>query len=370
MTIHALRMPGLPALVPIGWMACLGLLRLCTLEPDLRQALGRTALSWAANPGWQPILHSEQPCNAEELVSALAAALAPRLQRVAEGKAPEFAWAPTPRIKRETFGKHSADAAQRAKQEGDRRWSDYMAALGTEIPAPSASGKQGDEKATASSLYMLAGQVRFITEGRRVAEYLLKDPKQENGDKGKRKRKKGDGDSRLATVLTVEVGNHLKEALRSVLFQPWEKYTDQIESFGWDPIPKRPSAYRLEKAAKDGKYGIPAASWLALESLPLFPCAVEGGRLHTAGFLVKKEGFESKEYLTIFLWQRPLALEAVRFLVQSTELVAPELSPALKNRGVVAVYRSCRVPNPDSPKYRQFSAPSPAYWATGKRTRF
>jgi hypothetical protein len=80
------------------------------------------------------------------------------------------------------------------------------------------------------------------------------------------------------------------------------------------------------------KSGVRAAVWLAMESLPFFPCFFEDG-LATCGFVKKGR----KQVFHWAIWEPPLSLSAVRTLLAQ----APGIGEEEKvGRGLCAMYTS------------------------------
>jgi len=119
--------------------------------------------------------------------------------------------------------------------------------------------------------------------------------------------------------------------LREALFGPW-KYADNQHSLGWDPATILMGAFTPKAPTSMSKTGVRAAVWLAIESLPFFPCFFEDG-LATCGF-VKKGRKQSFHWA---VWEAPLSLAAVRtLLAQSAGIEEHEKA----GRGLCAMYAS------------------------------
>jgi hypothetical protein len=80
------------------------------------------------------------------------------------------------------------------------------------------------------------------------------------------------------------------------------------------------------------------AIWLAVAVLPLLPCFAVVLRLHPRGFDQAACRFRWP------LWDRPLALSAIRTVLGPPEAFTPELSPVtLWSYGIAAVFEANRV---------------------------
>ena len=108
-----------------------------------------------------------------------------------------------------------------------------------------------------------------------------------------------------------------EESFREALFGPW-KYADNQHSLGWDPATVLMGAFTPKAPTAMSKAGVRAAVWLAMESLPLFPCFYEGG-LVMCGF-VKKGRRQSFRWA---VWERPLSMAAVRTLTAHAPGIEP-----------------------------------------------
>ena len=121
------------------------------------------------------------------------------------------------------------------------------------------------------------------------------------------------------------------------LFGDW-LYTDSEICFNWDPEVVPEGAYCAGNPAKTEKTSVLAATWLAIESLPLFPCDWTARRLRTRGFVAAPQ-----TALCWPVWTAPVPLAALKSLLGMPELVSakPPLAE-LRKRGIVAIFRSRR----------------------------
>jgi hypothetical protein len=121
------------------------------------------------------------------------------------------------------------------------------------------------------------------------------------------------------------------ESFREALYGPW-KYTDNQHSLGWDPATILMGAFTPKAPTSMSKAGVRAAVWLAMESLPFFPCFFEDG-LATCGFV--KRGRKRSFHWAI--WESALSLAAVRtLLAQAPGIEEKEQA----GRGLCAMYTS------------------------------
>jgi hypothetical protein len=121
------------------------------------------------------------------------------------------------------------------------------------------------------------------------------------------------------------------ESFREALFGPW-KYADNQHSRGWDPATILMGAFTPQDPSPMKKAGVRAAVWLAMESLPFFPCFFDGG-LATCGFV--RKGRKNSFHWAV--WEAPLSLAAVRALLAQ----APGIQEDEKaGRGLCAMYAS------------------------------
>ena len=164
------------------------------------------------------------------------------------GPRPEFAWAD--QIKKNTAKQFRDAVAENVS------CSDWFAAFGTDL------GLSEDQTLQSTDLDMTGGQQKFLLKLRDASSAIS------------------------ASDLGAEA------LLREALFGPWQykpsKKASDLEnshSLGIDPSTLLQGAFTAQEPAgiKD-KRGVRGAIWLAFESLPLFPCAMSGGRLRTASF--------------------------------------------------------------------------------------
>ncbi len=271
---------------PICFLAAAGLLRTCH---ERLPELGAARLSWMRqDAGWIAVLHV-QAGSREELVEALAGLQFPAARD-------EFVW--RDEVKKVTRADFRARAAG-----VDRAGLDWLAALTAEN-----LGDRKDKPVTPFDT--TAGQWKLLARFRSIHAALFPRP------------------------ATPE---HTADRFREALFEEW-RYSDAEICFNWDPDLVPEGAYCAGNPAKTEKLSVLAATWLAIESLPLFPCDWTDRRLRTRGFV---PGAQTE--LSWPVWTAPVSLYGVKSLLGMPELVAPNppLSE-LRQRGVAAVFRSRR----------------------------
>jgi hypothetical protein len=288
------ELTGLKGGHPLGALAALGLLRVCTEM----SGLANVRLAWQEE-ALTASLSVTPPLTNDKLIEKLI-----ELQ-LSRASAPEFSWANDIRTDPKAFVE-SISAAQ-----GNRRVLNFLSSFGCELVL------DGKQNLKPTAFHMTSGQQRFLKQARELATSL--EPLK-SATKGKTK-------IRLPS-----------ESFREALFGPWQ-YDDEFHAFGWDPNAERLHALQAKSPTSEKPTSVRAAVWLALEALPLFPCAIADG-------ILKTRGFSRREGRTEFswpLWSHPLSLDAVRSLLALEEvtLAKPKLSD-LRARGVFAVFRARR----------------------------
>lgn len=294
----------------MGAMAAFGVLRICT---ELAARLGQPRLSWVLRSIWKPVLHLPAEITADELLQAIVD------RQSGRGKAPELVWAEDVKQPVEVFATFCREVIENSF---DRSAADFAAAFGSDV----VTSRTGDVKPT--PFHMTSGQQRFVAMAEELARAL--DP-QSHGEAGDR------GSERKTARGRISREDEALAAFREALFGPW-RYQDEQHSFGWDPSTERLHALRAQSPTSEAPLGVKAAIWLAFESLPLFPSAATGGRLHTGGFSPTGDQFSWP------IWENPISLGALRSLLLMKEVREDRIPYSLRARGVVAVFRSRRAP--------------------------
>jgi len=288
------ELTGLKGGHPLGALAAFGLLRVCTAMPGLADV----------RLGWQEealtaSLSITPPLTDDELIEKLV-----ELQLSRAG-APEFKWANDIRTDPKDFIEGVSAA------EGDRRVLSFLSSFGCELEL------DGKQNLKPTAFHMTSGQQRFLKQARELAaslEPLKSAPK------------------RKAKIRSPG------ESFREALFGPW-RYQDEFHAFGWDPDAERLHALQAKSPTSEKPTSVRAAVWLAVEALPLFPCAITDGVLKTRGFS-RREG---RTEFSWPLWKYPLPLDAVRstLALEEVTLAKPRLKD-LRARGIFAVFRARR----------------------------
>jgi hypothetical protein len=144
--------------------------------------------------------------------------------------------------------------------------------------------------------------------------------------------------------------------LRKTLFAPWA-YDDPVESqtLRWDPTDDSRYALRWRDPSGDPTRkkcgGMLGANRLAIEGMPLVPCAPVGSQLRTTGFT--RRGRRDTFWIWP-IWSRPVSVDICRSLIAQAVLTGndPERIAQLRRRGVIAAFRSQRI---TVGKYRNFT---------------
>lgn len=272
-----LELSGLHIASPQGFMAALGLLRVCTQDLGLD-----VRLSWSVSHAQ---LHG---IDWPTLLEGMAAHMRGR------SAAPEFNFPVTlenglqaPVSKLSGIRPEDYRAAAGSMHDNPRAL-DFLAAFATDAVLT----QKG--YAARNRLDFSAGQQQFVPKIRSLADEL--DP----------------------------ASSGFEARLRNALFGG--PYEDQ-HSFGWDPVAVRRHAYEAEAPTKSSPPSQLFCVWLAIESLPLHPVVpISPSRAVTTGF-------SGNEYVWP-QWGEPLTLGEVRLLRQRPVDTLAELD------GVLAIWRS------------------------------
>jgi hypothetical protein len=289
---HELR--GLKGGHPLAALAAFGLLRVCTEMSgfsDVRLGWDEDALT-ASLSVTPPLAHDEL---IEKLVEA----------QLTRSSALEFNWANDIRTDPEDFIKGISVA------QDDRGILGFLSSFCCELAL------DGKQNLKPTAFHMTSGQQRFLKQARELAVSL--EPLQSVPKRKAKIRSPG-------------------ESFREALFGPW-RYEDEFHAFGWDPDAERLHALQAKSPTSEKPTSVRAAVWLAVEALPLFPCAIVDGRLRTRGFSRREGRIE----FSWPLWKHPLSLDVVRSVLALEEvtLAMPKLSD-LRAMGVFTVFRARR----------------------------
>lgn len=273
---NPLLLPALRADVPIGFMATLGLWRI--LQKD--EQFGEVRLSWyEAGGSFRPQLHSAQECTEADVIRACL----DHLQRWPERDV--F-------IARDAV-KKTTSTEWLALIEQNQAHLEFLGGL-------AAANRDREGAVAPSPLDMSFASQKFLADVVKLHAEILKG----GGKKG-------------PTTAAM---------FREAIFETW-RYRDDVHSRGWDAATIKEAAFTHQEPSPMPNAGVRAAVWLAIHSLPCFPCF---GPAEARGFRRSKDG---RLLFTWPIWNRPATFEtAIALLGQ--ELVA--------GRGVVAVYESER----------------------------
>lgn len=261
---QVLELTGLPASSPMGFMAAIGLLRVCAR--DHRQAV---ALSWNDS---HARLHGMARADLVELLCG---------HMRGRWSAPEFNFQVTDdKGRRSTVGHlrqiRPADFRNAAEaMRDDARAASFLAGFGTDAVV-------NDEGFIARSrLDFSSGQQQFMDGIRKLGKSLDPDAR------------------RPAVPLTARIE-------RSLFGGPYEEQ----HTFGWDPASLKVHAHQPEAPTDSATPGQPMTVWLAVEALPLHPVIpIAPRRAATAGVGA------GKGYVWP-LWSAALGIDAVELVRQ------------------------------------------------------
>jgi hypothetical protein len=272
-------------------MAALGAFRHANAMPEL----GLVTLGWKPHGGqWCAVLETSNAVSADGFVQLLVS----RVKGM--GERPEFTWSKAVKSAgADDLRRESWQALKDAKAD-DHQLADWFQAFASEL----AHDKEGVLESTPFD--MTVARQLFLADANWLTESLAESDK-----------KRGDAGT--------------TESFREALFGPW-KYSDNQHSLGWDPATVLMGAFTPKAPTSMNKAGVRAAVWLAMESLPFFPCFFERG-LATCGF-VKKGRKQSFQWA---VWESPLSLNSVRTLLAQ----GPGIEEDEKvGRGLCAIYES------------------------------
>jgi hypothetical protein len=256
--------------------------------------LGVVKLRWTPHGGqWCATLESSTEPSNDELVQLFVR----RLKSM--GERPEFTWSNAVKgMNPVDFRRHAEVFVDQASMD-DHPLADWFQAFASELAHRDGALESTPFDMTVARQLFL-GDANWLTKS-------LAEPDKKHGD-----------------ALNVE-------SFREALFGPW-KYGDNQHSLGWDPSTVLMGAFTPKAPTAMSKSGVRAAVWLAMESLPLFPCFFERG-LATCG-LVRQGRRQSFHWA---VWESALSLNAVRTLLAQ----APGIPEKDKTgRGLCAMYKS------------------------------
>lgn len=304
---NEILLSGIDGANPLGFLAALGTLR------TLARSSNAAALHWTKHANaWRPILTTEAPAQAEELVDQLHKKLKASIP------AEVFALGDNPSVPLDVFRSY-AEAAARTALDGDRTRADFATAFAGEFPPSDKDGRVPD---TALRTMSGAGHQHFLKFMRNFVEQTLP--------------------------------GHLHKTL----FEHW-RYDDPVQNMTlrWDPSDDSRYALRWADPSGDPERKSIGSMWganrLAIEALPLFPTLPTRRQLETAGF--HTEGAR-KTHWTWPIWDKPAGLDTLRSLLDMADVHRSDRASVqpqgLAARGIVDVYRSRRL---TTGKFRNFT---------------
>ncbi|GBC87546.1 hypothetical protein HRbin12_01557 [bacterium HR12] len=352
---------GLDGANPLGFLAAIG-----TLVTLSEARVGEPKLGWKLDRRWVPVLEAVPAADEDELARVVAnslrgAPIAPQAEaRRAEAeremeKAKKAVKDKQQEIKRRGLrGAERSEAIERELHPLEREWEQkrqaWLHALREAVPRPElALGKRIDctpdeYRAHAAAL---ASQGQPKTRGPLdLLAAFGSDARYEASSDAIEPTPfcfiTGSGHQFFLETARELVARVATDGVSRVLFGPWD-YRDEGLSMRWDPIEDRRYALMdRDPTSSDNK---PRTMWmanlLAYRALALFPSALSGRRLETAGWTRDERRFTA---FTWPLWDHPLGLDGVRSLLQLRDLIQERPNPAiLRARGIVAVYRAQRI---------------------------
>lgn len=297
---------GLIGSNPLGALAAFGVLRVCNETEELNGS----KLSWTDEgyDDWVACLHVEKDSAIRD-VCDVANALANRHVKL---DSPSLCWDEDIRVKPSTY----ADLLRACAEVSDMSWRslvDYFAAFGSELVVDE---RKGLVKPT--DFHMTSGQQKFLRDARKIEESIRKKPRKKDADLLERPR------SYYKTALTG-----------------WKyEHDDDLHHLGLDPAAERMYSLRHKAPSDDKKNRCePAAIWLAIEALPLFPVVVKRRRIRTIGFTQN----DNSSVFRWPVWRMPIALDTLRSLLGCADLYNGSGAwPRFSQRGVAAIFESSR----------------------------
>lgn len=299
---------GLDGSNPLAFLAAVGTLRALTLA----MSGAGIRMSWRQSTGaWRPtVVATVSDFDAEAVLDGLSA----QLGRM--GGHPALARWDNLGVPPGDFRAYALEAASAAS--GDRIWADYVAAFGCDVIITRDTTKTLVVEDTAFRTMSGAGHQDFLGFMRNI-------------------------------VASTE-----RDHLRKALFSEW-RYDDSVmkSTLRWDPAEdirhalqwRNPSG---DPARKSGGTML-GANRLAIEALPLFPTMPVSSRLGTTGFSgTGRRG----TFWTWPIWEAAIDIDVCRSLLALSDLQDNPSDPALRGRGIAAVFRSQRI---TEGKYRNFT---------------
>lgn len=303
------ELSGLDGSNPLAFLAAVGTLRALTLATSGAGA----RMGWRQSTGaWRPVIvGAVEDLDPEVVLDRLSDQLGTMRDHPALARWDNLG------IPRDDFRAYALEAASAAKS-GDRIWADYTAAFGCDAITTRDGTKAVAVADTAFRTMSGAGHQDFLGFMKNI-------------------------------IASTE-----REHLRKALFSEW-RYDDPVtnSTLRWDPADdvrhalqwRNPSG---DPARKSGGTML-GANRLAIEALPLFPTMPVRTRLETTGF---SGSGRRGTFWTWPIWESAIDLDVCRSVLALDELQDDLSDPALRARGIVAVFRSQRI---TEGKYRNFT---------------
>ncbi len=281
---------GLDGSNPLGFLAAVGALKAVSdAWPN-----GEWKMRWSQDTGpWTPVLEGITAMDEEQLAEWLADSLKNASTRA-------LSISKNLKLSPDLF-RRLAQEAQESADMPDRRHADFIASFGCE------------------SVHDRKGQQIRDTAFRTMA---------------------GAGHQNFLESMLQTVENTTPIQLRDSLFTPWKR-KDPRWGIRWDPAEDRRYALRWNDPSGETATTERGANRLAIESLALFPTAVNGATLETTGFS-QERGRDTR--FTWPIWNCSIDIRTATSTLRLREIQeeAPD-HRKLRPLGIAAVYRSYRI---------------------------
>jgi len=310
--MKSIHLGGPPPANPLGALATFGLFRVVC--QDLGQP--NLQLSWQLCDDWRPVLHLPEDLEQDQLESALLSHL-----------------------------------------QADQDWSVWsdMDEIKMPVNAYGALLQKLVEQASPQERLEVDRAGAFASEGRCLGppkNHIVK-PMPLDMSSGQQSFLK------MVKVVRKSVQQLGSDELLQFLYGPWQ-YVPGKMALGWDPESIRVHGYQARDPANNlngakktstdpddqGEVatGVEMAIWFAFEALPLLPVAPGRTGISCSAFAPATGLRQDNGEFRWPVWETPLSLRAVRFLLQSSDLVMSTDSPAglvrLRQRGICRIYQA------------------------------
>ncbi|MBP7052562.1 MAG: hypothetical protein KBE65_16245 [Phycisphaerae bacterium] len=295
----SLMLSGLDGSNPLAFLAALGTLRILTgALPDVQ-----VKMSWSRHTGaYRPAVHTLQALTEDDVVARLDEQLKAMNGHIAFGLGDNLA------VASEAYRCYAQTCVDAARPlQGDRIAADFAAAFACDALL----NEQGTVQDTALRTMSGAGHQHFLRSMRQI------------------------------------ISQTTAEHVRKALFAPWA-YDDPVanQTLRWDPSDD--SRYALQWRDPSGdpdrkrRGSMLGANRLAMEGLPLLPCAPVGKHLETTGFVGRGR---RDTYWTWPIWSAPICLAVCRSVLSQAAQKGgnPIGSDWFRAVGIVAGFRCQRI---------------------------